>query len=65
MQVILDFLIGDKVDRIHFKEINDYLKEQGKKPAKATPILMGITVASLGTEESVISVASFKKQLVF
>ncbi len=55
-----DFLIGDKVDRIHFKEVNEMLKQQGKKVAKASPILMGITMASLGTE-SVISAASFQE----
>jgi DNA-directed RNA polymerase subunit beta' len=55
-----DFLIGDKVDRIHFKTVNEMLKEQGKKVAKANPILMGITQASLGTE-SVISAAAFQE----
>ena len=50
------FLIGDKVDRIHFKMVNSLIKAEGKKVAAAKPILMGITQASLGTE-SFISAA--------
>jgi DNA-directed RNA polymerase subunit beta' len=55
-----DFLIGDRVDRIHFQTVNAVLKAQGKKPALAKSILMGITQASLGTE-SFISAASFQE----
>lgn len=55
-----DFLIGDRVDRIHFRTVNSLLLKEGKKPAKAKPILMGITTASLGTE-SVFSAASFQE----
>lgn len=55
-----DFLIGDRVDRIHFNTVNGLLKAQGKKTATAKPILMGITQASLGTE-SFISAASFQE----
>lgn len=55
-----DFLVGDKVDRIHFQTINEMLKQEGKKVAKAVPILMGITIASLGTE-SLISAAAFQE----
>lgn len=55
-----DFLVGDKVDRIHFQTINAMLKEQGKKVAKSIPILMGITIASLQTE-SLISAAAFQE----
>lgn len=55
-----DFLIGDRVDRIHFKMINSLLKAEGKRPATARPMLMGITQASLGTE-SFISAASFQE----
>lgn len=55
-----DFLIGDRVDRIHFKMVNSLLKAEGKKAAAAKPILMGITQASLGTE-SFISAASFQE----
>ncbi len=54
------FLIGDRVDRIHFKTVNSTAKAEGKKAATAKPILMGITQASLGTE-SFISAASFQE----
>ena len=55
-----DFLIGDRVDKIHFKTVNEALITEGKKPAIAKPILMGITLSSLGTE-SFISSASFQE----
>ncbi len=55
-----DFLIGDRIDRIHFQTVNAVLKAQGKRTAVAKPILMGITQASLGTE-SFISAASFQE----
>jgi DNA-directed RNA polymerase subunit beta' len=55
-----DFLVGDRVDRLHFKTVNELLKTQGKRVAKAKPILMGLTQASLGTE-SFISAASFQE----
>lgn len=54
------FLAGDRVDKIHVEEINEALITQGKRPAKVKPVLMGITVASLGTE-SFISAASFQE----
>ena len=59
-----DFLIGDRVDRIHFKTVNALLQAEGKKVAAAKPILMGITLASLETE-SFISAASFQETTVF
>jgi DNA-directed RNA polymerase subunit beta' len=55
-----DFLIGDRVDRIHFKSVNALLQAEGKKVASAKPTLMGITLASLDTE-SFISAASFQE----
>lgn len=55
-----EFLIGDRVDRVHFATVNALLKSQGKRPATAKPILMGITQASLGTE-SFIAAASFQE----
>ena len=55
-----DFLIGDRVDRVHFKMVNSLIKAEGKRVAIAKPILMGITQASLGTE-SFISAASFQE----
>lgn len=55
-----DFLIGDRVDKVHFKMINSVIRAEGKRAAVAKPILMGITQASLGTE-SFISAASFQE----
>ena len=55
-----DFLIGDRVDRVHFKIVNSLIKAEGKRVATAKPLLMGITQASLGTE-SFISAASFQE----
>lgn len=55
-----DFLVGDRVDRVHFKTVNGLVKAGGKKPAIAKPVLQGITQASLGTE-SFISAASFQE----
>ena len=54
------FLVGDRVDRIHLEHINEALAAEGKQPARARPMLMGITLASLGTE-SFISAASFQE----
>jgi DNA-directed RNA polymerase subunit beta' len=55
-----EFLVGDRVDRIHFQTVNDLLQAEGKKPAVAKSMLMGITTASLGTE-SFFSAASFQE----
>ncbi len=55
-----DFLVGDRVDRIHFASVNAVLRAEGKSVAVAKPVLMGITQASLGTE-SFISAASFQE----
>ena len=55
-----DFLIGDRVDRVHFKNVNSLLKAENKRVAAAKPVLMGITTASLDTE-SFISAASFQE----
>jgi len=55
-----EFLIGDRVDKIHFKTVNAALQAEGKRVAVAKPVLMGLTLASLGTE-SFISAASFQE----
>jgi len=55
-----EFLIGAQVDRMRFQEENERVIKKGKQPAKATPILLGITKASLSTE-SFISAASFQE----
>jgi len=55
-----DFLIGEYVDKWKFEETNKKLIEQGKKPASAEPVLMGITKVSL-TTDSWLSAASFQE----
>ena len=52
-------LWGDQVDRLNFEAENKRVGEQGGKPAEATPVLLGITKASLETD-SFISAASFQ-----
>jgi DNA-directed RNA polymerase subunit beta' len=54
------FVAGDRVDKFHLQSVNRLMVKEGKKPAQAKPILMGITKASLGTE-SFISAASFQE----
>ncbi len=55
-----DFLVGSHVEKLVFKEENEKMIKKGKEPAKAVPILLGITKASL-TTESFISAASFQE----
>jgi len=55
-----NFLAGEQVDRIMFKKANEELLKKKKKPASATPLLLGITKVSL-TTESFISAASFQE----
>jgi DNA-directed RNA polymerase subunit beta' len=52
-------LWGDQVDRMEFEKENATVIEKGGKPAEATPVLLGITKASLETD-SFISAASFQ-----
>jgi DNA-directed RNA polymerase subunit beta' len=54
------FLAGEQVDRIELDEANAEAIAQGKKPASGTPVLLGITKASLQTR-SFISAASFQE----
>ena len=54
------FLHGEDIDRKAFHEQNRKTIEEGGKPAQATPVLLGITRASLGTE-SFVSAASFQE----
>ncbi|NJO67560.1 MAG: hypothetical protein HC826_00890, partial [Rhodospirillales bacterium] len=50
----------EQVDRLEFDEINAKAESQGDRPAQATPVLQGITKASLQTR-SFISAASFQE----
>ncbi|NLG34768.1 MAG: DNA-directed RNA polymerase subunit beta', partial [Lentisphaerae bacterium] len=53
------FLWGEQVEKQTFIEVNRKVAEEGRKPAEAAPLLLGITKASLETE-SFISAASFQ-----
>ncbi len=55
-----DFLVGSHVDKVAFTVENQRVAKKGKQLATATPILLGITKASLSTE-SFISAASFQE----
>jgi DNA-directed RNA polymerase subunit beta' len=55
-----EFLWGEQIEKTTFAEVNQKAMEEGKRPAEATPVLLGITKASLETE-SFISAASFQE----
>ena len=52
-------LWGDQIDKLEFDGENRKVIEKGGKPAEASPVLLGITKASLETD-SFISAASFQ-----
>ncbi|MGE5744436.1 MAG: DNA-directed RNA polymerase subunit beta', partial [Gemmatimonadota bacterium] len=55
-----EFLEGENVDKLTFRESNQRTKTKGGKPATSEPLLLGITKASL-TTQSFISAASFQE----
>ena len=55
-----DFLVDEQVDRFRFLEENEKVMARGGEPADGTPLLLGITKASLSTD-SFISAASFQE----
>ena len=54
-----EFLWGELVEKHYFQEVNRKAIAEGKRPAEAQPVLLGITKAALETE-SFISAASFQ-----
>lgn len=54
-----EFLWGEQVEKQKFQEVNQRAMEEGRRPAEASPVLLGITKAALATE-SFISAASFQ-----
>jgi DNA-directed RNA polymerase subunit beta' len=54
------FLAGEQVDQTELEEANAGVAEEGGKPGSGTPVLLGITKASLQTR-SFISAASFQE----
>ena len=55
-----EFLSGEQVDQVELEEANEKVLENGGKIAVGTPVLLGITKASLQTR-SFISAASFQE----
>ena len=55
-----NLLEGENVDRSEFRSVNENAIQEGLKPARSEPLLLGITKASL-TTESFISAASFQE----
>jgi DNA-directed RNA polymerase subunit beta' len=55
-----DFLEGENVDKVVFREKNERILRKGSEPATSEPLLLGITKASL-TTQSFISAASFQE----
>src|SRR5271167_1608662 len=53
------FLWGEQVDKLEFEAENERVEKKGGKPAEASPVLLGITKASLETD-SFLSAASFQ-----
>jgi DNA-directed RNA polymerase subunit beta' len=54
-----EFLWGEQIDKLAFEEENERVEKMGGKPAEASPVLLGITKASLETD-SFLSAASFQ-----
>jgi len=54
------YIVGDIVDSIELQRVNEKLAEDGRKPSFGTPVLLGITKASLQTP-SFFSAASFQE----
>jgi DNA-directed RNA polymerase subunit beta' len=54
------YLVGELSDRMEFDAENAKVKAEGGKPARALPVLQGITKASLQTQ-SFVSAASFQE----
>ncbi|HZF01683.1 MAG TPA: DNA-directed RNA polymerase subunit beta'', partial [Methylomirabilota bacterium] len=54
-----EFLWGEQIDRLAFEDENERVEKKGGKPAEASPVLLGITKASLETD-SFLSAASFQ-----
>ena len=55
-----EFLVDEQVDKFIFQEENKKVMKKGGKPAKARPLLLGITKSALSTD-SFIAAASFQE----
>ncbi|MBV7330073.1 DNA-directed RNA polymerase subunit beta' [Chloroflexi bacterium TSY] len=55
-----ELLPGELIDRFHFEDINNVVVDKGGKPARAEPVVLGLTKAALNTE-SFLAAASFQE----
>jgi DNA-directed RNA polymerase subunit beta' len=55
-----EFLVDEQADKFFFQEENEKVLKAGGKPAKARPLLLGITKSALSTD-SFIAAASFQE----
>lgn len=55
-----ELLPGELTDRFHFEDINNAVIANGGKPARAEPVVLGLTKAALNTE-SFLAAASFQE----
>jgi len=55
-----DLLPGELIDRFLFEDLNDAVVEQGGKPSRGEPVVLGLTKAALNTE-SFLAAASFQE----
>jgi DNA-directed RNA polymerase subunit beta' len=55
-----DLLPGELIDVFEFEDLNEKAIQEGKKPAEARRVLLGITKASLATD-SFLSAVSFQE----
>jgi DNA-directed RNA polymerase subunit beta' len=55
-----NFLPGQLIESAHFNEVNERTEQEKKQPATASPVLLGVTKASLATD-SFLSAASFQE----
>ena len=55
-----DLLAGELLDRFQYDDLNQRLIAEGREPASAQPVLLGVTKASL-SQDSWLSAASFQE----
>jgi DNA-directed RNA polymerase subunit beta' len=55
-----DLLPGELIDRVEYERLNNMILAEGGEPATASPVLLGVTRASLNTD-SFLSAASFQE----
>jgi DNA-directed RNA polymerase subunit beta' len=54
-----ELLPGELIDRLALQDVNEQMAKDGKRPATAAPVLLGVTKAALSTD-SFLSASSFQ-----